>query len=214
MAIRDLFQIGPRIAGQILGVPFSQYRATTANNPTASGNLLRSLPAWVTVDQAGRGGSAPLPGKPLRYAMLDQSLVAVGDYLIGADGTTFFISYIGAAEPTQVVLCNKTASLYRPGSAAAGNDFYGGASPATLQPLMAAWPASVLQGAKGEVGEVKLPGDTRLPWAAILLPATAGVQLLPGDWLITTDASPVQYTLSSCELTAQGWRLTASLAAT
>jgi hypothetical protein len=207
----SIFQIGPRITASILGSPYAQYRPSGANNPTASGNLLRSIPVWITGDKQGEGTIPFTPAKPIAFGMFDAALTQVGDYLIGDFGT-FFISSQDVPMPMQLVSCNQTVSLSRPGSPQPGANFYGGAATAALTPLMAGWPAALLKGTKGDKGEVQLPGDTRLAWADIMLPATSGVEILPGDWITTAQGTPMIYTISSCEITALGWRLSASSA--
>lgn len=209
--IAPLFNIGPRISAQVLGLPYDQYRANSASNPTASARKIATIPVWVTADSKGMGNRPFVYAKPVAYAMLDPTVVAVGDYLIGGFGT-FFIASVDGLMPTQIVRCNQTITVSRPGGEAIGAGYYGGAEGATLSPLMTAWPASVIQGTKGEVGEAKLPGDTRLAWVAVLLPAYAGVQILPGDWIATAQGTPMVYTISSCELTPLGWRLSAATA--
>ena len=208
--ITPLFQIGPRITAQVLGSPYQQFRPTGANNPT-SGSPLATIPAWLTADQAGKGTRAQGYGKPVWYSMHDPAVTQVGDYLIGPLGT-FFIASQDAPMPFQAIECNKTLSLSRPGAASPGAGYYGGGAAQTITPLASAWPASVLQGTKGEKGDVQLPGDTRLAWVVILLPVIPGVQIVMGDWLVSDDATPQTYTVSSSELTALGWRITASSA--
>jgi len=39
--------------------------------------------------------------------------------------------------------------------------------------LITGWPASIVQGTKGEKGEVNIPGDIRLSWFNIILPPGA-----------------------------------------
>ena len=207
--ILPLFQIGPRITGEVLGSPYSQYRATGANNPTG-GAPLATIPAWITADADGKGTKPPAYGKPVWYSVHDPAVTQVGDYLIGPLGT-FFIASQNVPMPIQAVWCNKTVSMSRPGAASPGAGYYGGVAAATVTPLMANWPASVLQGTKGEKSDVSLPGDTRDAWVVVLLPY-AGVELLPDDWILTNDAAPLQYTVSSVELSPLGWRLTASTA--
>ena len=60
---------------------------------------------------------------------------------------------------------------------------------------------------------MQLPGDTRLPWVAILLPPTP-VQLRSADIALDEQAMPMRYILSGTELTDLGWRMTATLAVT
>ena len=73
---------------------------------------------------------------------------------------------------------------------------------------------AVTQGTKGDAGEMKLPGDTRLGWVSILVPSVSGVQVRSGDVVTDAQALPQRYTISGVELTALGYRITAALAAT
>lgn len=207
--IATQFNIGPRIASQVLGSLYVQYRPTDATNPISQDTQIATIPAWITADAAGMGTRPFTYAKPVAFGMIDPDLAQVGDYLTGDFGT-FFIASLDGLMPTQLVRCNKTITISRPTAPAASATFYGGASVASLTPLMTAWPASVINGTKGERGEVGLPGDTRLSWAAVLLPF-AGVEILPGDWITTTDSpTALNFTVSACELTALGWRISAA----
>jgi len=212
LSFSALFQIGPRISGQILGSPYAQYRPSGASNPIQAGNLLGNIPAWITADARGNGDRPFAPAKPTAYAMVDPALTQVGDYLIGPLGT-FFIASQDVPMPIQAVRCNYTITVARPGSGAPSTGYYyGGVISVDVSPILTAWPASVIQGTKGEGGEIKLPGDTRLAWVAILMPSVGGVEILPGDWITDSEGTPMQYTVSSRELTPLGWRLSASTA--
>lgn len=209
--LASVFQIGPRISAQILGSPYAQYRPSGAYYPTNFGNLIATIPAWITADASGMGKRPFTYAKPTSYAMVDPAVTQVGDYLIGPLGT-FFVASQDVPMPIQIVSCNQTITVSRPGDPPTGPGYYGGAAPGVLEPILSEWPASVLQGTKGEVGEVKLPGDTRLAWVAVLMPSVGGVEIMPGDWITTGEASPMTYTISSRELTPLGWRLSASTA--
>lgn len=209
--IAPLFNIGPRISAQVLGTGYAQYRASGPSDPTDSGKLVATIPAWITSDAKGMGGRPFSHAKPVCYGMVDPNVVNVGDYLIGNFGTFFVISKDGVM-PTQLVRCNKTVTLSRPQPGTPDPEYYGGMIESDYAPILTNWPASVLQGTKGEAGEVKLPGDVRLAWAAVLLPPTGGVEILPGDRITTNEATPMRYTVSGRELTALGWRISAATA--
>lgn len=150
--------------------------------------------------------------KPLWWGMFDSTLIAPGDYLTDANLGVFFV---GSTEPMHYPLCiacNAVLTLSRPEPGAAGASHYEGDNAAGEVALGTAWPASVLNGTKGEKSDVDLPGDSRMPWVAILLPPSFPVQIVTGDIATTNDADPRRYTLSACELTAAGWRITAALA--
>lgn len=195
-----------------VGYSADQYRPASASNPIAAGNKLRSLPASFNAENMGF--SRPNKhGKATWYGLFDGTLTQVGDYLVNEQDGTFFIAAQQTALPILLVNCNRTINVLRPqqqtGLGAVG---YGGDTDANETALMTAWPASVLQGTKGEKGEVSLPGDTRSPWWAILLPAVAGVTLRTSD--IVTDDLSRRYVISSAELTDLGWRITAQQAQT
>jgi hypothetical protein len=209
--IAPLFNIGPTIAGQILGLPYQQYRANGSCMPLNFGNLVGTIQAWITSDRAGKGSKPFVAKDPIAYGMFDPTVTVVGDYLVGPLGT-FFIASQDVPMPIQVVRCNQTITVMRPSAEAIGDNFYGGAESVTGTPMLSEWPASVIQGTKGETGEVKLPGDTRLAWVAIMLPSVAGVQILPGDWILTGQSTIMEFTVSSCEITPLGWRLSAASA--
>ncbi|WP_230371027.1 hypothetical protein [Paludibacterium denitrificans] len=72
--------------------------------------------------------------------------------------------------PIYCVQCNRTVNVLRVSmDSGVGQIGYGGDTADTEQVLMSGWPASVLQGTKGERNEAGLPGDTRTPWWAILM---------------------------------------------
>lgn len=193
-------------AAQKIGTTYQHYRPSSANTPIAAGNRLADMP--VSLNATDPTYSRPnVYGKAAWYAVADASLLQVGDYLVGAAGAVF-VAALQQLLPLYVVGCNRTINVYRPQQqAGVGALGYGGDTMATETALMTAWPASVLQGSKGERGGVNLPGDTRDPWWQILLPAWPGVVLRSAD--IITDDLNRRYVISSAELTDLGWRLTA-----
>lgn len=190
-------------AAQRIGLPYDVHRPVNALDPLA--NKVATLPAHfragVTYETANKYGVAAW------YGTLDGTQVAVGDYLVGPQGT-FFIAAKQALLPILIVECNRTLSIKRPqqqtGVGAAG---YGGNTLSNETPLMSGWPASVLQGTKGEKNETNLPGDVRTPWWLILLPAYGDIVLNSGDTI--TDDLGRRYVVSSAEWTDLGWRLSA-----
>lgn len=212
-SLSHVFNIGPSIVGSILGDAYMQYRPTSANNPTSDANVLSQLPAWITGDASGKGRKAPDFGKNIWYGMFDPTITQVGDYLIGTLGT-FFIASQDVPQPIIVVRCNHTVDITIPAPMNTGGkqSAYGGDLRGTEVDVAAAWPCSIVQGTKGEVGSTKLPGDVKMPWTTVLLPAIPGVTLRNNIILTTEDQT--RYIASSCELTALGWRISAALATT
>lgn len=190
-------------AAKRIGFDYQQYRATSADNPLSS--ALQTLPASFTTNFKY---SAPNKyGEATWIGLFDGTDFAPGDYLVGPGGT-FFIAAMQATLPIYCVQTNRTVTLLRVSmDDGVGQVGYGGDTPETEVPLMQNWPASVLQGTKGEANETKLPGDVRTPWWAILMPAWPGVIIRTSD--ILTDDLGRKYVISSAELTDMGWRMTA-----
>lgn len=191
-------------AAQRIGYSYQQYRATTANNPLGTVALQSLFCSFTT----NFDYSAPNKyGQATWLGMFDGSNVKPGDYLVGHGGT-YFVAAMQDTLPIYCVQCNRTLSVLRVGmDVGVGQVGYGGDTVATEVPLMTGWPASVLQGTKGEQNDAKLPGDMRSPWWLILLPAFAGVVIRTSD--ILTDDLGRRYAISSAELTDMGWRITA-----
>lgn len=207
-----VFNIGPTICGSILGSPYKQYRPSGANNPLGPDNLLATISGWITADKAGKGNTAANYAKPVWFGMFDPTQTQVGDYLVGPLGT-FFIASQNVPQPFQVVLCNHLVSITQPAiQTSFGAQPYGGDIVGTEIPLAAEWPCSMLQGTKGEQGTSRLPGDVKQPWDIILLPPIPGVNLRNN--FIATDETSQRHIMSSTELSALGWRITAALATT
>ncbi|WP_175969627.1 hypothetical protein [Burkholderia sp. BCC0322] len=190
-----------------VGLPFAQYRPTGSNNPTQGAPLNSALLASFNAEDM-KYGRANKYGKPTWYCLADGTQMQVFDYLVGPQ-RTYFIAAMQPLLPILAVECNRTLNITRPQQQTQFGQVssYEGTTAANEVPLMATWPASVLQGTKGEKGEIVLPGDVRNAWWAILLPSTPSVTLRSGD-LIADDIGR-RYIISSAELTDLGWRLTA-----
>lgn len=202
---------GYSLAATRIGPIYALYRPSSANNPLAAGNLRPSLNASLNAQDMAYG-KPNVYGKPLWYCLIDGTKTQVGDYLVGPDRTVF-IAAMQQALPILAVECNRTLNVYRAAQqATVGALPYGGNTAGSETSLMTGWPASVLQGTKGENGGVGLPGDVRLPWWAILMPAYSGVSLRAYD--ILSDDLNNRYVISSAEQTDLGWRITALQAQT
>lgn len=193
-----------------IGPLFSLYRPSSPINPFQYGPVA-SLNASFNAEDM-KYGRPNKYGKPTWFCLVDGTQTQVGDYLIN-DTQTFFIAAMQPILPILAVDCNRTINVLRPqqqtGLGAVG---YGGDTDENETPLMTGWPASVLQGTKGEKGEVNLPGDVRNPWWQMLFPAFQDVNLRTGD--IITDDLQRRYIVSSAEKTDLGWRLTSQQAQT
>lgn len=196
-------------AAQRIGPPNTIYRATSAFTPMGA-NIV-TLPVSFNAEDM-KYGKPNKYGKPTWYGLFDGTLARVGDYLVGQQGT-FFIAEMQLTLPILMVECNRTINFLRsPDPAGIGALGYNGTTTENEVALMSGWPASVLQGTKGEKGDAVLPGDARSPWWTILVPQHAGVVLRTSD--IATDDLNRRYTVSSAELTDAGWRITAMQAVT
>lgn len=194
-----------------VGPVYQQYRPSSASNPIASGNLVASPNASFNAEDMTYGKPSKY-GKPMRYALVDGTVTQPGDYFVGADGT-YFIAGMQPLLPILAVHCDRILNIFRPQQqTAAGLNPYGGTVDENQTELLTAWPASVTQGTKGEKDGAVLPGDVRLPWWLILMPAYPGVELRSAD--ILTDDIDRRYVISSAELTYLGWRITAMQAQT
>jgi len=197
-------------AAQRLGLTCSQYRPTSSTSAAlGTGNLLRTLPASFNAEDMSYSKPNKY-GKATWYCLADGSLLAVGDYLVQPDGSAYFVAGLQLHLPIFVVGCNRVVNILRPqGLTGVGAVGYGGNTDADETQLITQYPASILQGTKGEKSSVNLPGDVRVPWWAILLPVVPGaVVLRTGD--IITDELTRRYVISSAELTDLGWRIVAT----
>ena len=194
-----------------LGPLCTHFRPTSAANPTAPANQIASIYAAFATEPTFTFAKPGTYAKPVWYALVDGTQTQTADYL--SDGTrTFFVAAQEPLVPIVAVLCTNTISVARPSSDPGyGAQPYGGDVASQEVPLMTAWPGSILQGTKGEKSDTNLPGDTRMPWFSVLLPAWPGVMLADDD--VLTDDAGRRMKISSAELTGLGWRITAALAA-
>ena len=199
-----------------IGQPSNIYRASGVNDPVSNANLIANLSVRLDPSASFSATVVSSYNKPILYAAIDRTGLLVGDYIVQADTTTVFINAMQDIVPTSSVLCNEVISIYRPAAApptpqAGGvpyNNYNGDtANNGKGDPLAMNWPASVLQGPKGERSELQLPNDIREPWVAILMPAIPGVSIQTTDQFFTADGR--RYVISSVELTRLGYRLTA-----
>ncbi len=191
-------------AAKRIGYPYQQFRATSSSNPLGT-EPLQTLPASFTTNF---NYSAPNKyGQATWLGLFDARLFTPGDFLVGHQGT-YFIAAMQDTLPIYCVQANRVISVLR-GSmeAGVGQVGYGGAAGENEVMIMSGWPASILQGTKGERNEVNLPSDAKTPWFSILFPIYGDLILRTSD--IITDDIDRRYVISSAELTDMGWRVTA-----
>ncbi len=204
--IQQKLYAGYAKAARVIGTTYQHYRPTSATNPISNATQMASLSVSLNADDPTYA-RPNVYGKATWYAIMDGSQMQVGDYIVGIEGT-LFVAALQQLLPIFMVDCNRTITVLRPGmDSGVGEIGYGGDTAANEVALMTAWPASLLQGTKGEKNDVNLPGDVRTPWWLVLLPAWPGVTLRTSD--IITDDIGRRYVISSAELTDLGWRCTA-----
>ncbi|WP_426102913.1 hypothetical protein [Pseudomonas sp. PSPC3-3] len=191
-------------AAKRIGFDYQQFRATSASNPLSS-TALQTLPASFTTNFSY---SAPNKyGQATWLGLFDARPFEVGDFLVGRQGT-FFIAAMQDTLPIYCVQTNRVVSVLRDHQdQSVGLGAYSGGTRATEVALMQGWPASILQGTKGETNDAKLPLDVKTPWWLILMPAWPGIVLRTSD-VIRCELDR-KYVISSAELTDMGWRITA-----
>jgi hypothetical protein len=202
-AIEAAIAQGRGIAATVLGRTFTIYRPA---DPLAPMNNPRGLMKCLFTPQPDAYYRPNLPAQPWWYGEYDTRLMQCGDIAAGAAGTWFVFAQQQYTAPI-CVQANRTVSVLLPQTNFAdGLNGYGGSTIANETTVLAGWPASILLGTKGERAAMTLPGDTRLPWVAIILPPTLDVIIPHGA--IITDEIGRRFTVSGAELT-DGWRITA-----
>lgn len=190
-----------------IGYMTDVYRPVNAFNPLSLGNKITSINASFNAESM----TYNRPNKyahPTWFGVFDGSKTKVGDILTNAQDGTYYVAAQQTALPILLVQTNRTINVLRPQQqTGVGAVNYNGDTVATETQIMTGWPASVLIGTKGEKSQVSLPGDTRSPWWAILMPAVPGVNIRHGD--ILTDDLNRRYVCASVELTDLGYRMTA-----
>jgi hypothetical protein len=206
LTLQDRVYYGYAKSAQYIGLPFAQYRPTGATNPLSASPLNAALLASFNA-QDMKYGKANKYGNPVWFCLADGRVLQVFDYLVGP-GKTFYIAAMQPLLPILAVECNTVINVSRPQlqTQVGGITDYEGTTAANETPLMTGFPASVLQGSKGERGEVVLPGDVRNAWWIVMFPYV-GVTLRSGDLIYDTIGR--RYIISSAELTDLGYRLTA-----
>lgn len=218
-AIAEKIRYGYAKAGQVLGLPHTLYRATSALTPALDErNRLRDLSFISSPTPGGDFAKPSKHGQPIRYALMDtrapldglpSDAVQPGDYVTGDTGTFLMLS-VQPDEIPMVAECSATVTIYRPQAHAKPSEtVYFGRSAGTDTQIAAAFPASVVIGERTQATRADLPGDVPIKGAMILLPAMTGVLIRPMDHMI--DDLGRRFTCSSVEVSGLGWRITATL---
>jgi hypothetical protein len=214
-AIQTKVNRGLGIVATAAGVSCEWYRASSAQRPISSGNWMGALQVLFDTAPDLMQRIPRRRDKPEEwFGAFDTIGVAVGDYLTTPSSETLFIAAIDPFRPARLVLCNRTVDIRQPavkiGYGAIGG--YGGDTRAAETVLASSWPCAMVQGTKGETGDTRLPGDVKLPWSIVLLPAIPGV-VLRNDLILVDDLN-CRRLISQAELTPLGWRLSVVLETT
>ena len=208
--IQQAIYAGAAAGAQASGRPHQVYRPTDALAPIGPDSLVATLPAAFSADLRYGFKSAHEYTKPTWSCVIDGNQTKPGDILVGANAT-WFLASMEPLLPIVAVRCDAIVTISRPTSSRGiGALPPGGDVVAQEVAIMSGWPASVLQGTKGEKDDSGLPDDTRAPWVAIMMPAMPGVDVLTDD--VISDDQGRRFTISGCERTYMGYRLTAAYA--
>ncbi|AVA33362.1 hypothetical protein [Cupriavidus metallidurans] len=197
-------------AAQRIGYVHNVYRPSGAGNPLAT--VLTTLNAAFSA-QEWTFTRPNLPDKPYWYALVDGTLLQMGDYLQRAGGSTYFIAGLQSELPILAVECNRTVWVTRPAApSAVGNVGYSGQCDHVDSYLIgvsggAGWPASILFGGKTRT-HAELPASGDEHGFRIMLPVSAPVTLQAGDTI--ADDLGRRYIIGGAELTDQMWRIDAT----
>ena len=209
---------GFAVAARKLGVPCQWYRPTGPINPLASGNLLGSLQVLFDTNADMRQQQPRRRQKPEDwYGAFDTAGVQIGDYLVTPTPETFFVTTLDLYRPSRLVQCNRIVDIHAPGTmpALGFNPGYGGDNRTDEAVVVSGWPASLIKGPRGEAGDVKLPGDSKLPWEELLLPEIPGTDIRNDMILLyTAPEGTFRLVLVLVELTSLGYRCMAVMETT
>ena len=169
---------------------------------------LASLTAWFNPDPQLRQTRPAAADKPLVHAAIDRTLLEAGDYLLDAAQNTWFVGSLQPLLATPCVRCNRGFTLTR-ALPLAGPLAYGGNAPGAMATGLTAWPGFIAARPRGATPEERVPGDTKLNAVTILLPVTAGAEIVPNDVLLDDQADPMRYTVSIAVATDWGWTVEA-----
>lgn len=209
--LADRIHKGLNAAARSVGEDTYAYRPSGVADPLDPRNRFLRLRAAFSAED-GRFQRPAKYGEALWYGVFDAAYTRPGDYLVQGES----IWFIAAQQRLLPVLCvqtNRTVSFTRAAApSATGVNEYGGVTAVTAVPLQSNWPASVLGATSGGHPEANLPGDVSVPYWTVLLPAYAGITLLPSD--LMTDDLGRNAVIAAAELTELGWRITVRQATT
>jgi hypothetical protein len=193
-----------------IGYVHNVYRPSGASNPLAT--VLTTLNAAFSA-QEWSFTRPNLPDKPYWYALVDGTLLKVGDYLQRAGGSTYFIAGMQSELPILAVECTRTVWVTRPAApTGVGNVGYSGPCVSNETYVLGSsvgpgWPASILFGRKTRT-HAELPASGDEHGFRIMLPVSVPVTLQSGDML--HDDLGRLYVVGGAVLTDQSWMVDAT----
>lgn len=206
--LQDLISRGMGTAARQTGVVCNAYRASGSGNPLSAGNRFLQLTAAFNA-QDPNFRRAQAYGAAVWYGVFDAAYTKSGDYLVElVSGTTWFVAQQPALLPVVCVRTNRSVSFSRAmAPVAPGVNGYGGVNRKLMQPLLTAWPASVLAGGGSYPRLAELPDDApvREYDFSVLLPDSGGVTLRIDDMM--ADDVGRNFVVNAAEQSALGWRL-------
>jgi hypothetical protein len=187
------------------GLPYQVFRPYSAFDPLSAEPIVTGLPALFGANP--KFSTFNSFGKAIWYGYWDGTQTQQLDLLVG--DRTFYVAAQQPLAPILVVEAPRLVDIRVPfqQTGAGFQKTYGGNTAAQETVIMQGWPASILQGTKGENTFVTLPDDIRAPWWGILMPAFPDVKL-ESSFIVQDDLGR-RFTISSAELTDMGWRITA-----
>jgi len=187
---------GNATVAQYLGTSCSQYRPTGPGNPITTGNLIGTLPVFLTP-------SDKLQDHPEWIAEFDFSGTQQGDYLVTAAGVNYFIAAQVPFTPMVCVQTNAVVSLLRPvGITEFTSGAYSGVLASSSDTLLSDWPVSLAASGRAKQGE--LPNDDGLAAWVLLLPPIPVVPLVTD---LIKDNIERSFVVTAVEQNALGWQL-------
>lgn len=184
-----------------LGTPFVQYRPQTSGPVLVNANMVQEL--YLGFDKSSNFDFLQPQdyNNAKYYALVDLTLVEIGDYFYDFDKRTFFVANIEPIKPAELMLCNHTISLYHPTGNPSTYGGYGGITAPTLK--FSGWPVVLLPGTKGESNEARTPGSIRAPWGVMQVPRVPGITIDEYDLVI--DEGQRRFIVSQASLAKEGW---------
>jgi hypothetical protein len=212
---------GYAIAAAVVGVPFTWYRPASPIDPLTTETPFGTLQAYVTpLNQDPKIASNDIKLEDW-IGTLDTTLALPGDILVAPpntvgfpSGATFFVAAVEFGVPARLVRCNFLAQVNEPPSDTENGLLAGYAGDEVAEETLIArgLPVAIMQGTKGEKGDLQLPGDVRDPWSEILIPVVPGLSLRSTMRVLTPDVASGGRILSSVIQNWQMFRCTAMTA--